>query len=223
MSTIYTPTGGVFHTTLTLVSDTDPVTAAGVNDAGFKYLADNDTYLQSLQALAIAQGTATAIRVPGAGTEEILRQVAITPFLTDGANWSVSVSSGLATVVMAYTAVGTSGVFFPLPWDFSGFGNVVRIAAQLEGAAGHLGLPATMPELRLYQAGGPDSVAGTLLASCPDTSASVAAYELAHTIEAAFSPKVINNRAYYLRLTGEQGVNSLPDMQVYRLWVGVTS
>ncbi len=221
MSIIYTPTGGVFHTTVTLVSNTDPVTAPGINDAGIKYLADNAAYLEQRQALSIAQGTTTAQRVPGNGSAEIQRQVAIVPFLTDGPNWASSVSTGVNTVVLVYTAVNTYGVFFPLPWDFFNRGNMVRIACQLEGAAGHLGLPATMPELRLYEAGGPNSVGGTLLASCPDTSASVAAYEQAHNIEATFSAP-INNRAYYLRFTGEQGVNSLPDLQLYRMWVGVT-
>lgn len=58
MSSSYTPTG-VYHTSLQLPDPGDPATAASVNNAGFKYVADNAEYLRQLTAPLLSGGNIT--------------------------------------------------------------------------------------------------------------------------------------------------------------------
>ena len=86
-----------------------------------------------------------------------------------------------------------------------------EIHATLLGSAGHAGLPATMPRLRLLRQDTGSSGAPTALGDQSDTSASVGAYEVPHSVSIAGLSEVIahdGGNRYYVRIDGEAGANS---------------
>jgi hypothetical protein len=108
------------------------------------------------------------------------------------------------------TTAGRMDVYLPLPKGAVTITGVV-VAVDGNGAgASHSALPATMPTVELIRqplgGGAPVSVSGPQV----DTSGTFGAYDTAHVISiGAIGHTIVADNAYYLKITGEAGANSV--------------
>jgi hypothetical protein len=113
----------------------------------------------------------------------------------------------------------------PLP-SFSGV--IQSIGVYCNGGAGHGGLPATMPRLRLMRpVTGIGVITHTEIAAVNDGSATVGAYQSIHSITLSSLGYAIQPTPpslwTYLKLTGESGANSIGgEFKISGLFVNVT-
>lgn len=115
-----------------------------------------------------------------------------------------------------------TGDDYPLlvPLDVPVGSVITDFNGRLNGAAG--GLPGTLPTLSLVWH---DVTSDTLttIASATDPSASMAAYNAAHSVSlTGMSETVSSTRRYYAKLTGEAGIFSGAGLQFIGLRVGLT-
>lgn len=87
---------------------------------------------------------------------------------------------------------------------------ITAFTAYLDGAPGHGGLPGTMPIVHIMRIDAATR-ATTLVASQVDTSGSVGAYEARHAVSKSGLSITLDRTAsaYYLRIDGETGANSV--------------
>lgn len=127
----------------------------------------------------------------------------------------------------------TDGTFDSRPWwieltdSFWGTSEIVgvsTITVRCQGASGHAALPAVMPSFSLRSYAGSTGIEN-IYATTSDPSASVSAYQTAHSITwfGAAIPLVRGGR-WYIRLEGERGANSFGGggLQFYGLFLDCT-
>lgn len=111
-------------------------------------------------------------------------------------------------------------VVVPLP--FLAAGTITGFTAFLTPAGAHGALPATLPVIALFSQKLDGSGSGTI-ASVTDTSGSVGAYELAHTIvSTGLTETVDGTEAYFMLFTGEGSTNSLVNLLFHSASLQVT-
>lgn len=188
-------------------------------------ITDVNTWTTPLQDLAdgdLIDGAAFLAAQQGVGnrTEFLRKRVyagesgdTIRPQLVsnDTAVWAIG-AAGSAYALNQISAAGASILLMPLePLPKSGL--LTSVSINLAGAAGHAGLPGTMPTLRLYRQDIGSVAAPTQVgATITDTSASVAAYELSHALTITGLTEALahdSGNRYYIRVTGETGANSV--------------
>jgi hypothetical protein len=101
-------------------------------------------------------------------------------------------------------------------------GTITGVTAYVQGKGGHVGLPGTMPRVKLsYRAHGTDVV--TDVAQQTDTSANTTAYQAVHTIALTGVSEVVNGaRMYFAEVQSEGGANALDFFQLHGLTVTCT-
>jgi hypothetical protein len=146
----------------------------------------------------------------------------LAPFDYDGVNrWTFFLS------LMAYqnsNVAGNEAMVVALPTLHNcDFDSVTAVVHGDGGGAGpHVGLPGTMPQIRLYRQ--TVSTATTaIVGTQADTSAGVAAYETIHTIVLSFGAQSYDgDSSYWLAIQGETGANSIAGaLEVYGLSMNV--
>lgn len=101
-------------------------------------------------------------------------------------------------------------------------GTMTDLFVYLKGAAGHAGLPGTMPSMTLIE-DVPGVSSTTVVPQTYDSSADPAAYQVFHQIAATgLSISVTASKLYRLVLTGEAGVNSLVGLEFYSIATRMT-
>lgn len=99
-----------------------------------------------------------------------------------------------------------------VPAAVPAYGKIVGYRVRLHGAmlASHGGLPATMPNIKLYYG---DGTSLTLIGSgVNDPSGSLGAYEVSHDVtETGLSHTIGADYRYYFYLSGETGAGSVAD------------
>lgn len=126
--------------------------------------------------------------------------------------WDVTIDGTLGRVLTMIDNDLTP-VYLALPLPAIA-GVIKEVGVYVIGGAGHAGLPATRPRVRLIRPGNPAGVwADTELAAADDPSASVGAYQGVHTISLTNLNVVVQPSApsvwTYLHVTGESGANSI--------------
>lgn len=90
--------------------------------------------------------------------------------------------------------------------------TVFLSGATLAGAAAHAGVPATKPKITLkasFPSSDTTTTLGTVIGTATDGSASVGAYDTAHTITiSGLSEVVTGSKRYAVALEGENGANA---------------
>lgn len=184
--------------TVTVPADGDTANAASVNGA-FQALANRATHLRS--------------RVPGAASSYLVR-VPLAAGLF-GADWSFSGSG-----ILVQSTVGAGGSL-AITWgpQLPQTGTITAIRARLDGQS-HVTLPGNMPTLTLRHVD--TSGGGTIVLSVTDPSASVAAYDVPHTIEAVGSHALAVG-SYQLQFVGENAGGALNNgLRVFWVEIQVT-
>lgn len=103
-----------------------------------------------------------------------------------------------------------AAIYFPLllvPGDV-----IDQIAVRVVGAGGHAGLPGTMPIVDVMHVTTTGTV--TIVDTQTDTSVSAAAYDVTHFITCGSIAHTIGDEAYYIRVRGEAGANSLAGLTI---------
>lgn len=194
------------------------VTPADDITAQLKSLADGDA-LDATNFLALAQPIANRIealikRLGGAAVGDIV-PVPLNPLTTDITQWQfafgvVPLAVNQASVVSAY------GIYFELPQPK--LGVLKDLTVRIAGASGHVGLPGTMPTLKLYrQDGGSTGAPVQVGATITDTSATTGAYELVHPLTITGLTEAMSGDSgnrYYILVTGEAGANSVAGLAI---------
>jgi hypothetical protein len=108
---------------------------------------------------------------------------------------------------------GTSRVHVDL--DVATGDTLSGVRVYLQGGGGHVGLPATMPNARLWYddiTTGTQNILGVLTS---DSSGSVGTYEGVHYIEISGVSEVVSaNRRYFVDVSGESGANAITGLTV---------
>jgi hypothetical protein len=100
------------------------------------------------------------------------------------------------------------------------YGILTALSVTLVGAAGHVALPTTLPQLALFRQDPGSSGTPTLVGVQSDTSASTAAYEVPHNISLGGLTETFihdGGNKFYARIAGEAGANALTDLCVLKL------
>jgi len=103
-------------------------------------------------------------------------------------------------------------------------GTITSVTAYVKGAAGHAGLPGTMPALALLSQDIAGIGNGTAEGAQSDTSGSTGAYQAAHTITiSGLSIAFLHDDLvdYYVHFTGEDGANKLTGLLLSGIVVAV--
>lgn len=178
-----------FDATITAPDDGDSVTAASINTA-----------LQSLTNRTRYFNT----KFTGASvTRQQNHMSAIV-----GSNWTFDTTN----MLWKQSNIGAAGsLLLPVTNLVDGAtitGYSVRLAGKsYTAAAGHVGLPATLPTAALFRL---DDLSNTQLGTASDTSGTQAAYDSAHVLTATGLTEVVaETRQYFVLLTGEAGANAV--------------
>lgn len=124
-----------------------------------------------------------------------------------GAAWS-PVIAGPDGIAIQRVAVGVQATAL---LDFPHHGvKVATIKVRVIPAGGHVGLPGTFPQLRLFRINA-NGVADPVLATVNDTAVDVPTYETPHDLTITLGPLEIDKTFYYyfLLYTQESGANAL--------------
>lgn len=136
-------------------------------------------------------------------------------------NWVTSGSS-VAEGTWEQNSVASTGVLqFEL--RLPRVGTCTSIVARLKGAAGHAGLPGTMPALSFDRTPVSTGVRAQV-ATVSDPSASTAAYQAMHTVTLAVSETLnpgVDNNIYTVRIAGEAGANALTGLLLTEVYAVV--
>lgn len=136
----------------------------------------------------------------------IIVQVNLAAFNAD--NWVPGSTISFGQWVNSDTT-GAGFLVFHFPTNLKG--KITAVKAHVMGTsaagAGHAALPATKPVLTLVRHKFADGL--TTVASQADPSATVGAYNAAHTIElTGLNATLEEGREYFIQLTGETGANA---------------
>lgn len=116
-------------------------------------------------------------------------------------------------------SVSTNEIVFDIPVTPAS-GIVTTIEVFITGAGGHAALPGTMPRITYVRR---DQSGVATLDQATDSSANTAAYQANHKIEITGLSRAVSGFAQQIRVRGESGSNSLPDMQVTAIFYTFTS
>lgn len=189
-------------------------------------LADGDL-IDGAAFLAAQQGVGNRTeflrkRVIGAESETIMFPLIAMPLDTSLATAWTFGNSGSAYAINQGTT-GSAGLIF-LELALPKSCRLTTLSVILAGATGHVALPATMPTVQLHRQDTGSVAAPTLVASATDTSATFAAYELAHAVTLTGLSEVIahSGNRWYVRVSGETGANSVAGLALLSLEGTVT-
>lgn len=138
------------------------------------------------------------------------------------AGWAIG-AAGTALALNQVSAAGAYVAYFELLQPKAC--TLTGLSVLLAGAAGHVGLPATMPVLTLYRQDTGSLLAPTTVATATDASAGVAAYEAVHSLSLGVLAEVLafdSGNRYYVKLAGETGANSIAGLALHSIMGDVT-
>ncbi len=141
------------------------------------------------------------------------------------ASWNVPAGVISGQYICTQTTAAAAQEFNWLPIDLPVGGVITAYGMRVFPTAGHVALPAGMPQVLLYQLDqdlGSLVVVGTTAAT--DSSANVSAYQLAHSVEkTGLSHSVIADRQYWLGCSGEYSTNRINGLYITAAWVTVAA
>ncbi len=192
------------------------VLAPNFVDGGATY---SPATVNGVQGEGIRFGGAGNGKVPRLTSRVLTRQVAFQPLYKAG-DWDTA--AGASWYVVQAVTGKTLTIDVELP-----DGCVVNeFHAILDGAPAHGALPGAMPSVALVKT---DFTSGsvlvpTIVSTQTDTSASVAAYELAHTVSKTGLTETVtrSTHRYFIAITGEGGANFVAGLAVYAVKVVYT-
>lgn len=159
----------------------------------------------------------------GENVETVTKSYGWTEALFEPSEYSRNVASG----ALQHDDVSSGNLFALWPLRIPVGAEISQLVARLNPAGGHGALPAAMPELTLWRqtlnSPGFDGLP-SLLDTEVDGSASVVAYEAAHSITmSSIGHTVEAGYIYYARFEGESSTNAVVGTLVYGLQVTFTT
>jgi hypothetical protein len=131
--------------------------------------------------------------------------------------WGYDVTSSNPGGWVQGSITGNLRVHFEL--DAPAGTTITSVSANVMGAWAsnvHAALPASMPQLTMQEIDSGGN-ASTILSAVTDSSATKAAYEASHSIDATgLSITTVAGRRYFVTVTGESGANSVAQALVVR-------
>lgn len=122
------------------------------------------------------------------------------------------------------TTLGTSVALATWPLDVPHGATINSVSVKVIGAGGHGALPATMPCVK-FRKWNISTASGTVSSGTNDGSASVGAFEAAHTITRSGIAEVVNNSTtrYGVQFESEGGANAVAGLLVVGVTVNFTT
>ena len=123
-------------------------------------------------------------------------------------------------------ASGCGKLVIPFGLPFTGMSlSEDGVSIQVKGAAGHGGLPGTMPTFAFFvrtYAGTGSGAPTQIGATVTDASATVGAYEDLHTISLTFNKRaILASDQFLLVISGEAGANAIAGLKIYNASLGI--
>jgi hypothetical protein len=132
-----------------------------------------------------------------------------------GADWAFNTTDALWHT----TATAGNNIWFPVKLPRSC--TVTTVAALVQGAAGHAGLPAVMPTVQLFTRSVFSDTA-TAAGGATDTSASTGAYQAGHAITNSALSVSIDQHVCFVRVSNESGANALSGFKLLAIALSFT-
>lgn len=131
--------------------------------------------------------------------------------VTDGSPMSANQTQWIATSSAEVGALVNTAVALPIELFPPNGAELTTVEVWWQGAGGHGALPATMPQVEVYEENIGTGVVTQLGPTATDSSASVAAYQLRHAITVSGFSHVVNRATsrFYVKVYNEGGVNAL--------------
>lgn len=207
------------------------ITPLDIFPANFQIAADGDNVSQAIRSNVMQEyaDAANFLKNRSASASESNLQAAISNAVVQNENTRFTLAFGLGAPDYTWlqsSITDAGGLHFMLPPLFGvEITNVVaRVHGDGAGTGTHAGLPATMPDVTLFELNSDDGASGNVssLGTQADVSANVAAYETLHDINLSglSTAAAGDDLIHVVRVRGEAGANSLVNRLVlYRIYL----